>query len=65
MEKLIPEVIDLVEVLAEIAASMKPHPKEKEKCKSNKRKEPLPKKAQRRAPSAAPYQPPALQMSRK
>lgn len=36
MKKLIPEVIDLVEVLAEIAASMKPHSSEIERCKTSK-----------------------------
>lgn len=35
MKELIPEVIDLVEVLAEIAASMKPHSSEIEQCKTN------------------------------
>lgn len=35
MKELIPEVIDLVEVLAEIAASMKPHSSEIEHCKTN------------------------------
>lgn len=35
MKKLIPEVIDLVEVLSEIAASMKPHSSEIEQCKTN------------------------------
>jgi hypothetical protein len=36
MKELIPEVIDLVEVLAEIAASMKPHSSETERCKTSK-----------------------------